>query len=92
MNLVPTPTPDPDAHVIADVFKIINDPFVGKLSVFRVFQGTVRKDAQLFIDDGRKPFKVGHLFMLQGKDHVEVPKALPATPAALHNGVVMGRA
>ena len=28
--------PDPDAHVIADVFKIINDPFVGKLAVFRV--------------------------------------------------------
>ncbi|MBP7625394.1 MAG: GTP-binding protein, partial [Xanthomonadales bacterium] len=27
--------PDPKQHVIADVFKIINDPFVGKLSVFR---------------------------------------------------------
>ncbi|HEX7370668.1 MAG TPA: GTP-binding protein, partial [Rhodanobacteraceae bacterium] len=47
--------PDPDAHVIADVFKIINDPFVGKLSVFRVWQGTVKKDSQLFIDDGKKP-------------------------------------
>ncbi|HEU4665426.1 MAG TPA: GTP-binding protein, partial [Dokdonella sp.] len=45
--------PDPNAHVIADVFKIINDPFVGKLGIFRVYQGTVRKDAQLFVDDGR---------------------------------------
>ncbi|MGH8114516.1 MAG: GTP-binding protein, partial [Rhodanobacteraceae bacterium] len=53
--------PDPKAHVIADVFKIINDPFVGKLSVFRVWQGTVKKDSQLFVDDGKKPFKVGHL-------------------------------
>jgi elongation factor G len=32
---------------------------------------------QLYVGDGRKPFKVGHLFMLQGKDHVEVPSAVP---------------
>jgi elongation factor G len=75
--------PDPGAHVIADVFKIINDPFVGKLSVFRVFQGTVRKDAQLFVDDGRKPFKVGHLFRLQGKEHVEITEAIPGDIAAV---------
>jgi len=75
--------PDPDAHVVADVFKIVNDPFVGKLSVFRVFQGTVRKDSQLFVDDGRKPFKVGHLFKLQGKDHVEIDRALPGDIAAV---------
>ena len=74
--------PDADAHVVADVFKIVNDPFVGKLSVFRVFQGTVRKDSQLFIDDGRKPFKVGHLFKLQGKDHVEIDQAVPGDIAA----------
>lgn len=78
-----TATPDPGAHVIADVFKIINDPFVGKLSVFRVFQGTVRKDAQLFVDDGRKPFKVGHLFRLQGKEHVEITEAIPGDIAAV---------
>ena len=42
------------------------DPFVGKLGVFRVHQGTVTRDTQLFVGDGRKPFKVGHLFMLQG--------------------------
>ncbi|HET8942388.1 MAG TPA: elongation factor G [Rudaea sp.] len=75
--------PDPDQHVIADVFKIVNDPFVGKLSVFRVYQGTVKKDTQLFIDDGKKPFKVGHLFRLNGKDHVEIAHALPGDIAAV---------
>ena len=75
--------PDPDTHVIADVFKIINDPFVGKLGIFRVYQGTVRKDTQLFVDDGRKPFKVGHLFKLKGKDHVEVTEAIPGDIAAV---------
>ena len=75
--------PDPDAHVIADVFKIVNDPFVGKLGVFRVYQGTVKKDTQLFVDDGKKPFKVGHLFKLKGKDHVEVDRAVPGDIAAV---------
>ncbi len=74
---------DPKAHVIADVFKIVNDPFVGKLSVFRVFQGTLKRDTQLYIDDGRKPFKVGHLFKLRGKDHVEIEQAIPGDIAAV---------
>ena len=75
--------PDPKAHVIADVFKIVNDPFVGKLAVFRVYQGTVRKDSQLFVDDGKKPFKVSHLFKLKGKEHVEIEQAVPGDIAAV---------
>jgi len=67
--------PDPTRHVIADVFKIVNDPFVGKVSVFRIYQGTVRRDTQLFIDDGKKPFKVGHLFKLKGREHIEIDEA-----------------
>ncbi len=74
---------DPDAHVIADVFRIVNDPFVGKLGIFRVYQGTVRKDSQLFVDDGKKPFKVAHLFRIQGKDHVEIAQAIPGDIAAV---------
>ena len=77
------PEPDPKKHVVADVFKILNDPFVGKLSVFRVYQGTVRRDTQLFVDDGKKPFKVGHLFKLRGKDHVEITDAIPGDIAAV---------
>ena len=76
-------SPDPDAHVVADVFRIVNDPFVGKLGIFRVYQGTVKKDSQLFVDDGRKPFKVGHLFRIQGKDHVEIERAVPGDIAAV---------
>ena len=75
--------PDPRAHVIADVFKIINDPFVGKLGIFRVYQGTLKKDSQLFVDDGKKPFKVGHLFKLRGKDHMEIEQAIAGDIAAV---------
>lgn len=75
--------PDPTSHVIAHVFKIGIDPYVGKLGVFRIHQGTVTRDSLLFIGDGRKPFKVGHLFMLQGKEHVEVANALPGDICAV---------
>ena len=74
---------DPARHVIADVFKIVNDPFVGKLGIFRVWQGTVRRDSQLLIDDGRKTFKVGHLFRIQGKTHEEIDVAVPGDIAAV---------
>src|SRR5690606_21923402 len=33
------PEPDPAKHVLAHVFKVVIDPFVGKLGVFRVYQG-----------------------------------------------------
>ena len=75
--------PDPTKHVLAHVFKVVVDPFVGKLGVFRVHQGTVTKDTQLYIGDGRKPFKVGHLFMLQGGKNVEIDKAVPGDIAAV---------
>ncbi|WP_114240838.1 elongation factor G [Dyella sp. C9] len=74
---------DPRQHAIADVFKIVNDPFVGKLGVFRVWQGTIRRDTQLFIDDNKKPFKVGHLFRLRGKNHEEIEQAIPGDIAAV---------
>jgi len=76
-------TPDPSLHVLAHVFKISVDPYVGKLGIFRVHQGTLTRDSQLFVGDGRKPFKVGHLFMLQGKDHMEVSRALPGDIVAV---------
>ena len=69
--------PDPKAHVLAHVFKVVIDPFVGRLAVFRVHQGTVRREMQLFAGDGRKPFKVGHLLRLQGKKHEEAPWLIP---------------
>jgi elongation factor G len=75
--------PDPALHVLAHVFKVTVDPFVGRLGVMRVHQGTVVQGGLLYIGHGRKPFKVAHLFMLQGKDHVEVPRALPGDIVAV---------
>ena len=43
------PAPDPQQHVIAHVFKVVIDPFIGKLGIFRIYQGTLNKDNQLYI-------------------------------------------
>jgi len=75
--------PDPKKHVLAHVFKVVIDPFIGRLGMFRVHQGTVTRDTQLFVGDGRKPFKVAHLLMVQGGKQVEVDRAVPGDIAAV---------
>jgi elongation factor G len=74
---------DASRHVLAHVFKVTVDPFVGRMGVMRVHQGTIRPGSALFVGHGRKPFKVAHLFMLQGKEHVEVQQALPGDIVAV---------
>ncbi|MCF8178125.1 MAG: elongation factor G [Sulfuritalea sp.] len=75
--------PDPAQHVLAHVFKIISDPYMGKVGIFRVHQGTVRKDSQLFVGDGKRPFKVAHLYQLQGKEYAEVDELVPGDIGAV---------
>lgn len=75
--------PDPDRHAIAHVFKVSIDPYLGKVGVLRVHQGTVARDTQLYVGDARKPFRVGHLWLLQGKERVEVDRALPGDLCAI---------
>lgn len=75
--------PDPALHVLAHVFKVAVDPYMGKLGVLRVHQGTITPGAQLYVGDGRKPFRVAHLYRLQGKAHVEVDRALPGDICAI---------
>jgi elongation factor G len=59
------------------------DPYVGKLGVFRVHQGTVKQGAQLFVGDARKPFKLAHLYKLMGRETVEVQEAVPGDICAV---------
>ncbi len=75
--------PDPARHVVAHVFKVTVDPFVGKLGMFRLHQGTIRAGAQLFVGDARKPVKIAHLYRMQGKEHVEVPQVVPGDICAV---------
>jgi elongation factor G len=69
--------PGPGEHALAHVFKIINDPFRGKLGIFRIHQGRITPNSQLFIGDARKPFKVNHLYRLHGNEQIEVEEGVP---------------
>ena len=75
--------PDAGAPAIAHVFKVSIDAFVGKLGVFRIHRGTVTRDSQFHLGDARKPVKIGHLFALQGKEHVEIDAGVPGDICAV---------
>jgi len=60
---------------IAHAFKVTIDRF-GKLSTFRIHQGSISKDTPLHVDDQRKPIKIGHVYTLQGGEHNEVDKGI----------------
>ncbi|MDH3637722.1 MAG: elongation factor G [Gammaproteobacteria bacterium] len=75
--------PDPDGHILAHVFQVTFDPYVGKLGIFRIHQGSVTKDSELYVNNGRKAFKVSHLFKLQGKRHEEIDAGIPGDICAV---------
>jgi len=62
---------DAGAPLMAHVFKVTSDPFVGKLAIFRVHQGRCTGQSQIIIGHSKKPVKLGHVFHLQGKEHRE---------------------
>ncbi|MEP6551058.1 MAG: elongation factor G, partial [Gemmatimonadales bacterium] len=78
-----TAIPDPDKHALAHVFKIETDPYVGRIAVCRVHQGRLTSNMQLYIGEGRKPIRVGHLYMLRGKNQTEVNEAVPGDICAI---------
>lgn len=60
-----------DGPAVAYVFKTVSDPFVGRVSMFRVFSGTIPADADLELaGDGR--VRMHNLFRMQGKEHHDV--------------------
>tara|TARA_E500000318_G_scaffold1676_8_gene2328 strand:- start:27928 stop:30066 length:2139 start_codon:yes stop_codon:yes gene_type:complete len=75
--------PDPSKPVLAHVFKCTTDPFVGKLGVFRVHQGTIKAKSELIIGDAKKPVRIGHLLKRQGKDSHEVEELGPGDIGAV---------
>jgi len=63
---------DEKTPLSAFVFKTIADPYVGRLTMFRVYSGVLKKDTPLY--NTKKDFteKVGHIYVMRGKDQIEV--------------------
>jgi elongation factor G len=62
--------PTRDEPLTALVFKTINDPFAGKLSMVRVFSGILKADSTGYNSTKQTKEKIGSLFYIQGKKQV----------------------
>ena len=61
---------DPAGSPLAQVFKTVADPYVGKISLFRVTSGTVRPDAVLYNPRAKAEERLHALFTLRGKEQL----------------------
>ncbi len=61
---------DPNGAPSAFVFKTIVDPFIGKLSMFKVVTGKITSDMSLYNPNKDKTEKVGGLFYIRGKQQI----------------------
>ena len=65
---------DPAAPFVAQVFKTVADPFVGKLSLFRIYGGTLTSDMSVFNANVGKNEKAGNLYTMMGKKQITLNK------------------
>jgi len=56
------------------VFKTVADPYVGKLSYFRVYSGTVESDSRVFNGRVREEERLGQLYMVRGKEQTPMAR------------------
>lgn len=68
--------PKADAPFSAQVFKLISDPFVGKLAYFRVYSGALAADTNFHVSRSSKTERIGKIFRLFGKDHQAVDRLI----------------
>ena len=65
---------DSNGPLAALVFKTAADPFVGKLSYFRVYSGTFKSDSQLWNANESEAERVGQVFAINGKSQEGIPE------------------
>ncbi len=59
-------------NLSALVFKTMADPYVGKLTMFRVFSGVMKSDSSVYNATADKDERVGQLFVIKGKEQIPV--------------------
>ena len=77
------PNPSVDDPLSAVVFKTVIDPFAGRLSIIRVFSGSLESDQIIYNGTSQVREKGGRLFKIQGKDKVSVDRLLAGEMGAI---------
>ncbi len=86
-------TADPDGPLCAEVIKTTSDPYVGKVSIVRVFSGTLRSDALVHVsghfgdspghEDHDVDERIGHITCMLGSQHTDVSAAIAGSVVAV---------
>lgn len=66
--------PSPEAPLAALVFKTSADPYVGKLTYFRVYTGSINSNSQVWNSTRNEQERIGQLFLLRGKTQEAIPQ------------------
>ncbi len=72
-----------DPALCAQVFKTMADPYVGKLTLFRVFSGKINSDSTVFNTRSGKDERIGQLFVIKGKEQIAVSEIGPGDIGAV---------
>ena len=75
--------PNEAAPLAALVFKTMADPFVGKLSYFRVFSGAVPSDTRVLNGRNSEEERIGQILVMRGKEQLPVDKLAPGDVGAV---------
>jgi len=62
--------PDEKAPLAAFVFKTIADPFVGRISMFRVYSGSFKANSTVYNSSKEKDERIGSVFLMVGKKQI----------------------
>ena len=68
--------PKPDAPLSALVFKTMTDPYVGRVSFFRVYSGTFKGDTTIHNATKKTDERVGHVFTMRGKNQEQLSEVV----------------
>lgn len=82
VDVVPAPSAG-EGDTAALVYKTVADPYVGKLSYFRVFSGTLKSDRQVYNANKEKEEKIGQIFIMRGKQQETVTEVKAGDLAAV---------
>ncbi len=74
---------DPEGPLAAMVFKTSADPFVGKLSFFRVYRGTFRSNSEVWNSEREQSERVGQVYFPCGKTQENAQEVGPGDIAAI---------
>ncbi|NLJ80432.1 MAG: elongation factor G [Firmicutes bacterium] len=72
-----------DPNLCALVYKTMADPYVGKLTLFRIFSGEIKADKSVYNVRSEKDERIGQLFVIKGKDQISVNELGPGDLGAV---------